>query len=120
MTRTAITMALCTIASMTLVGFTGCQPASPDTNRNASATAEPTKEPFNPAAIEADVLKLERELASALTTRDVDSYRRIEADDIIITYPDGTTGTKADDIRDIESGSLSVESYEVVEAKVKV
>jgi len=121
MTRTAITLALCMIASVALVGFAGCQPSAQDKNGNASsATSEPTKEPFNPAAIEADVLRLERELAGALATRDVAAYRRIEADDIIITYPDGTTGTKADDIRDIESGALSVESYEVVEAKVKV
>ena len=121
MTRTAITLALCTIASLTLVGLTGCQPAGTDANRNASsATAQPTKEPFNPAAIEAEILKLEREWANALTTRDVAAYRRIEADDIIVTYTDGTTGTKADDIRDIESGALTVESYEVAEAKVKV
>lgn len=121
MTRTAITLALCTIASITIVGLTGCQPAATDTNRNTtSATAEPTKEPFNPAAIEAAVLKLEREWASAVQTRNADAFRRIEADDIVLTYPDGTTGTKADDLRDLESGALSVESYELVEAKVKV
>lgn len=121
MTRTAITLALCTFASLTMVGLTGCQPAGTDANRNASsATAQPTKEPFNPAAIEAEVLKLDKEWANVMKTRDVDAMRRIEADDIIITYPDGNTGTKTDDIRDIESGAVSAESYEVAEAKVKV
>jgi ketosteroid isomerase-like protein len=120
MTKTAITLALCTIALLTLVGLTGCQPAG-DANRPAgSAPAQPTKEPFNPAAIEAEVLKLEREWANAFRTRDVDAYRRIEADDVVLTYPDGMTGTKADEIRDIESGAFTVESYEVAEARVKV
>ena len=119
MTRKAVTLALCTI-SLILAALAGCQPAAPETNRNATATAEPTKELFNPAAIEAEVVRLEKEWARALTTRDVDAYRRIEADDIVLTYPDGITGTKADDIRDIESGALTVESYEVVETKVKV
>jgi ketosteroid isomerase-like protein len=118
MTRTAITLALCTITFVVLLGFAGCQPAA---NQNtSSAPAEPTKEPFNPAAIEAEVLKLDREWANVMKTRDVEAMRRIEADDIIITYPDGLTGTKGDDIRDIESGAITAESYEVVDAKVKV
>lgn len=119
MTRTAIYLALCVVSSAIMLGTLGCQPASPDTNRNA-ATAEPTKEPFNPAAIEAEVLKLDREWANIIMTRDVEAMRRIEADDIILTYPDGMVGTKADDIRDVESGNLTAESFEVLEAKVKV
>ena len=120
MRRTAI-MAMSAIASIALLAFSGCQPAAPETNRNApAAVAEPTKEPFNPAAIEADIMKLEREWASVLTSRDVAALRRIEADDIVLTYPDGMVGTKADDIRDIETDAVAAESYEIAEAKVKV
>lgn len=120
MRRTAINLALWTIASLSLLGFGGCQ-AGPEANRNANpATAEPTKELFNPAAIEAEVMKVEREWAGILKTRDVEALRRIQADDIKLTYPDGTTGTKADEIRDLESGAISAESYEIVESKVTV
>jgi ketosteroid isomerase-like protein len=121
MRKTAISLALWAIASTTLLGLGGCQPAGPEANRNASsATAEPTKEPFNPAAIEAEVMRVEREWANILKSRDVEALKRIQADDIILTYPDGTTGTKADEIRDLESGAISAESYEIVESKVKV
>lgn len=120
MRRTAVNLALWTIASLTLLGFGACQ-TGPEANRNANpATAEPTKESFNPAAIEAEVMKVEREWAGILKTRDVEALRRIQADDIILTYPDGTTGTKADEIRDLESGAVSAESYEIVESKVRV
>lgn len=120
MTRTAMSLALSTVVFCIVFGLVGCQPAAPETNRNAAATAEPTKEPFNPAAIEAEVLKLDQEWANVLKTRDVNAMRRIEADDIILVYPDGSVGTKADDIRDTEAGNLTVESFEMVDPKVKV
>jgi ketosteroid isomerase-like protein len=103
-----------------LLGFAGCRPAAPDTNRNATANAEPTKEAFNPAAIEAEVLKIDREWANVIKTRDVEAMRRIEADDIILTYPDGAIGTKTEDIRDIEAGNLSADALEFLDVRVKV
>ncbi|HEY8226139.1 MAG TPA: nuclear transport factor 2 family protein [Pyrinomonadaceae bacterium] len=119
MTRTAINLALCTVVSFVVFGLAGCQPAAPDTNRNAATTAT-AKEAFNPAAIEAEVLRLDREWANVIKTRDVDAMKRIEADDIVLIYPDGTTGTKADDIRDIESNNLTAESFDVTDSKVTV
>ena len=120
MTRTAISLALYTIVLTVVLGIVGCRPAAPDTNRSAGPSAAPTKEPFNPAAIEAEVLRLDKEWANIIKTRDLDALRRIEADDIILTYPDGTTGTKADEIRDMESGNVTVDSFEVLEAKATV
>lgn len=120
MTKTAMYLALFMAVSAIILGFAGCQPAAPDTNLNAAAVAEPTKETFNPAAIEAEVLRLDREWANVIKTRDVEAMRRIEADDVILTYPDGAIGTKAEDIRDIESGNLTAESFELLDAKVKV
>lgn len=120
MTRTAIKLALYTIVLTVVLALSGCQPAAPDTSRSAGPTASPTKEPFNPAAIEAEVLKLDKEWANVIKTRDVEAIRRIEADDIQLTYADGTTGTKADEIRDIEAGNLTTDSFEILEAKVTV
>ena len=120
MTRTAINLALYTFVLTVMLAMSGCQPASPDTNRSAGPAASPTKEPFNPAAIEAEVLKLDKEWANVIMTRDIEAIRRIEADDIQLTYPDGTTGTKVEEIRDIESGSLTAEGFEMLEAKAIV
>jgi ketosteroid isomerase-like protein len=120
MMRTTQTVALYTIVLTAMLGLAGCQPAAPDTNRSAGPNASPTKEPFNPAAIEAEVLRLDREWANVIKTRDLDALRRIEADDIILTYADGTTGTKADEIRDVESGNVTVDAFEVSEAKATV
>ena len=118
--RTTQTVALYTIVLTAMLGLGGCQPAAPDTNRSAGPNASPTKEPFNPAAIEAEVLRLDREWANVIKTRDLDALRRIEADDIILIYPDGTAGTKADEIRDFESGNVTADAFEVLEAKATV
>ena len=120
MTRTATILALYAILLTLMVAMGGCQSPAPDTNRSAGPSASPTKEPFNPAAIEAEVLRLDKEWANVIKTRDLDALRKIEADDIVLTYPDGTTGTKADEIRDAESGNVTVETFEVMEAKATV
>ena len=113
-------LALYAIVFTTMLALSGCQQTSTDTNRSAGPAASPTKEPFNPAAIETEVLRLDKEWASVIKTRDLEALRRIEADDIVLTYPDGTTGTKADEIRDAEAGNVTVEAFEVMEAKAIV
>src|ERR1041384_2230058 len=85
----------------------GCQPAA-DTNRNAApAIASPQKEAVDKAAIEAEVIKLEREWADANKSHNADAVRRVVADDVVIVYPDGTLATKADEVSTIESGTIT-------------
>jgi hypothetical protein len=38
----------------------------------------------------------------------------------VIVYPDGTAATKADEIRAIESGAMTADTYEMLESKVTV
>jgi ketosteroid isomerase-like protein len=112
------TLVLLVTVSVAFMG--GCQPAL-DTNRNAAlATASPTKEAFDPAAIEADVLKLEREWFDAAKTHNAEAARRILADDAILTYPDGAVATKATEVQSIESAAVTVDSLDIVEPKVTV
>jgi ketosteroid isomerase-like protein len=100
--------------------LTGCQPAV-DTNRNqALAKASPQKEAFDPAEIEAEVLKLEREWADANKSHNSEAVRRLVADDAVIVYPDGTLATKADEVRTIESGAITADAFEMVDPKVTV
>lgn len=98
----------------------GCQPAL-DTNRNnAVATSSPAKEAFDPAAIEAEIIKLDREWADANKTHNAEAVKRILADNAVIVYPDGSTATKTDEVRTVESGSITADSFEIAEPKVTV
>lgn len=100
--------------------LTGCQPATSETNRNAVATATPAKEKVDPVAIEAEILKLEREWMDAPKTKNGDAVRRVVADDAVLVYPDGTVATKADELRTVESGDVTSDSFEMVDPKVTV
>jgi len=121
MNRSAVSVALVFVFSSMLVALAGCQPAA-DTNRNATATAapSPTKETFNAAAIEAEVLKIERDWMKAGETYDVEQIKRIVADDATLVYPDGSQGTKADEVRIAESKAITGGGWEIVESKVTV
>ena len=111
-------LALC--VTLVALAFAGCQPAL-DTNRNAAlATASPVKEKVDPKAIEAELIKIEKQWADSQTTKNSESVRQFLADDAVIVYPDGSTATKADEVRSIESGAFKAEGYEMLEPKVTV
>jgi len=96
----------------------GCAaPPSSNTNTVSVATPEPTPDK---AAIEAELIKTENDWPRIIKERDGAAVRRLEADDIVIIYPDGSTGTKEQDAKDIESGSLTADSWEISEIKVNV
>ena len=102
------------------VVLTGCQPAL-QTNRNAAlATASPQKEAFDRSAIQAEVIKLEREWADSNKTHNAEAVRRLVADDAVIVYPDGSVATKADEVRTIESGDITADAFEMIDPKVTV
>jgi hypothetical protein len=121
MNRSAVSPALVFGMSLTIVVLAGCQPAAPETNRNApTATVSPAKETFDAAAIQAEVLKIERDWFKAGETYDVEQIRRIVADDAILVYPDGALGTKADEVRIAESKAITGDGFEMLESKVTV
>jgi ketosteroid isomerase-like protein len=96
-----------------------CEPAR-DTNLNATAPASPPKETYDPAAIQAEVLKLERDWFKAGETYDAELIRKIVADDAVLVYPDGTTGTKADELRIAETKAITGDGWEMLDPKVTV
>lgn len=102
-----------------VLGLTGCQPAAaPETNRNVAATnTAPAKETVDPKAVQEELVRMEREWAGAAESHNVEAVRRIVADDAVIVYPDGATATKADEMRLIESGAITVDSWELLEPK---
>src|SRR5262245_47583556 len=113
MNRSALALLL--VVGSVLV-LSGCQPAATDTNRNAAtATASPTKETFDAPAIEAAVLKAERDWFKAGETYDVEAIKRIVADDAVLVYPDGSTGTKADEVHIAETKAITGSGWEVLD-----
>lgn len=112
--------ALALLVGLIVVVLSGCQPAA-DTNRNlAVASPTPAKETFDAAAIETELMRIEREWANASKTHNAEAAKGFLADNAVIVYPDGTTATKADEIRSLESGAMSADSYEILESKVMV
>lgn len=112
--------ALALLAGLTLVILNGCQPAA-DTNRNLAATsATPAKETFDPVAIEAELTRIEREWSNASKTHNAEAVKGFLSDTVVIIYPDGTTATKADEIKSIESGGIAADSLEMMDPKVTV
>jgi ketosteroid isomerase-like protein len=111
---------LALLVGLIVLVLTGCQPAA-DTNRNlAAASATPARETFDPTAIEAEVIRIEREWYNATKTHSAEAAKGFLADNAVIVYPDGTAATKADEIRAIESGEMTADTYEMLESKVTV
>lgn len=116
-----VLVTLAFVATGTLVSlYLGCaSPQSPGANTNTVAMASPEPTP-DKAAIEAELTRIENDWPRILKERDAAAVKRVEADDIFLVYPDGTSGSKEQDIKDIESGSLSADSWEISELTVNV
>ena len=114
-----VTLLSILIGAVTAFYF-GC--ASPqNSNSNTNAVAAPSVEPTpDKAAIEAELTRIENDWPRILKERDVAAVRKLEADDILLIYPDGSVGSKDQDMKDIESGALSADSWELSDLTVSV
>lgn len=105
-----------------LMIFSGCQPATVDTNRATPApnNTNSGKDTVDTASIETELLRIENDWPRAIKEKDVAAITRVEADDAVFVYPDGSIGGKSQDIKDIETGALTADSWEVMDLKVMV
>lgn len=121
MKRNVLSTAMVVLGFVLVLGQAGCQRAAAPTNlADRGAAAAPTPEKVDVAAIEAEIIKLEREWVGALKNGDADTVRRIMSDDIVITNADGSTPTKADEVQAIQSGAVTMEAMEIFDPKVTV
>jgi|SRR6266404_6346780 len=104
-------------ALMVVAQFGCARPQNTNTNTVSVAIPEPTPDK---AAIETELTKIENDWPRITKEHDAATVRRIEADDAVFVYPDGTLGDKQQDIKDTEAGSLSADSWEVLDLKVNV
>lgn len=107
------------LVATVLVVFSQFGCASPQNTNTAVSTPTPAPTP-DKAAIEAELTEIENDWPRIIKERDVATVRRIEADDAFFVYPDGSLGDKAQDVKDMEAGSLSADSWEVLDVKVNV
>lgn len=105
------------IALLAFSQYSCASPQNTNSNTVSMATPEPTPDK---AAIEAELTKIENDWPRIIKEHDAATVRRIEADDAVFVYPDGSQGDKAQDVKDMESGSLSADSWEVLDVKVHV
>lgn len=108
-------LTLLVVAGLTILA--GCAPA-PGNNANI-AVATPESTPDR-AAIETELTRIENDWPRIIKERDGATVRRIEADDVVIIYPDGTMGTKEQDAKDIEAGLFTFDSWETLDVKVNI
>jgi ketosteroid isomerase-like protein len=121
MKRNVLSAALVVVGLVMVLSLAGCQRAQAPTNlAEGHAAASPTPEKIDTAAIEAELIKLEREWADAFKTGNADAARRVMADDITIINPDGSASSKAGEVQAIQDKLVTMESWEILEPKVTV
>jgi len=108
---------LITAVTFISIGCATSQNNNGNLNIGAAATPQPTPDK---SAIEAELTKIENDWPRILKERDAAAVRKLEADDIILVYPDGADGNKEEDVKDIESGALSADPQEISDITVKV
>src|SRR5215471_9836589 len=98
----------------------GCsQPQSNNVNPTTQTLATPEPTP-DKEAIVAEITRIEKDWPRILKEKDGAAVRRIEADDIFLLNFTGMLGTKEQDVKDIEAGSMTFDSWDVSELNVKV
>src|SRR5437016_548513 len=99
MMKKHVWMTLVFIALGALASFYfGCASQQNNTNTSSVAIASPEPTP-DKTAIEAELTRIENDWPRILTEHDAAAVRRVEADDIILVYPDGTQGSKEQDVK---------------------
>src|SRR5713226_1339328 len=97
----------------------GCTPQGNTNTASTNAVATPEATP-DKAAISAELTRIENDWPRIIKDHDAATVKRIEADDAVFVYPDGSIGDKAADVKDMESGALTADTWEVSEVKVNV
>lgn len=121
MRKTSLAAALMAVVSLCTFVQLACQPAA-DTNRSEPLAQNTNSErgPVDTASIEAELLRIENDWPRVIKEKDVVAVGRVEADDIVIVYPDGNVGTKQQDLNDIASGALTADDITMADLKVRV
>jgi ketosteroid isomerase-like protein len=107
------------ILTLVAIGAVSCTPSQNPNTTTTTAVATPASTP-DTNAIVAEITELENDWPRIIRERDAAALRRLEADDVMIVYPDGNAGNKEQDIKDIEAGLMTFDSWDISNMKVNV
>lgn len=120
MRKTTLAAAMVAVVSLFTFFQIACQPAT-DANRSESVAPTNTgRETVDTGAIEAELLRIENDWPRVIKEKDVAAAGRVEADDVVIVYPDGNVGSKQQDLNDIANGALTADAINISDLKVRV
>lgn len=114
--KRTVFFAACSLGLSVLLS--GCQPAA-NTNQPVVVTT-PSPERVDTAAIQTELLRIENDWPRIIKEKDSAAVERIEADDAVFIYPDGSLGNKAQDLKDVSGGALTADSWQVADLQVTV
>ena len=118
MRKTSLVAAVAVVSLFILIQI-ACQPAT-DRSDSIAPNTNSGREPVDTAAIEGELLRIENDWPRVIRERDVAAVGRVEADDVLIVYPDGSVGNKERDLKDIGEGNLTADAIEITDLKVTV
>lgn len=108
------------VAALVAIGAVSCTPSeNTNTTTTTALTATPAPTPDTNAII-AEITKLENDWPRIIRERDAAALRRLEADDLMMVYPDGNAGNKEQDVKDIEAGLMTFDAWDISNMKVNV
>lgn len=108
------------ILTLVATGAVSCTPSeNTNTTTTTAVTATPAPTP-DTNAIVAEITKLENDWPRIIRERDAAALRRLEADDLMMVYPDGNAGNKEQDVKDIEAGLMTFDAWDISNMKVNV
>lgn len=106
--------------ALSLLFLNGCEPSTVSTDAPSANDGTVATAPVDKPAIEAALLKIENDWPRVMKEKDGAAVRRVYADDAIIVYPDGSTGTREEDAKATENGMVTADSIEIADLKVNV
>lgn len=108
------------VSALVAMGAVSCTPSgNTNTTTTTTVTATPAPTP-DTNAIVAEITKIENDFPRIIREKDAAAVRRLEADDLMVVYPDGTAGSKEQDVKDIEAGMMSFDAWDISDMKVNV
>lgn len=108
------------VSALVAMGAVSCTPGgNTNTTTTTTVAATPTPTP-DTNAIVAEITRLENDFPRIIREKDGAALRRLEADDLMSVYPDGNAGNKEQDIKDIEAGLMTFDSWDISNMKVNV
>jgi len=121
MKRNALSIALTLAVAVIGIVSIACNPTA-DTNVNSGLTTNRNSapEPINTASIESELKKLEADWPKAYKDKDAEAVKRILAENVALTYPDGSTGTRNDEVQMTETGAITYDAWDMLDGKVTV